>query len=165
MSADGEGISILELAETVLRQTQDVTKYLQANDLAAPTFSPKSSEWPTTPEFMALQTNLQTSIYNLQRLVDGPARFIHSSFTQGSFMAGFQIALDFDFFTLVPAEGEVSLKTLAKKAGLDEDRTSRVMRMLIAHGIFQETKPNHISHNHLSIALFDEEQRAIVHMW
>lgn len=42
MSANTEGASILALAETILEQTKGVTKYLQANDLAAPTFSPKA---------------------------------------------------------------------------------------------------------------------------
>ena len=75
MSANTEGASILALAETILEQTKGVTKYLQANDLAAPTFSPKASSPPNTPEYLALHGRLRTSLEDLQRLVDGPTRF------------------------------------------------------------------------------------------
>lgn len=78
-------------------------------------------------------------------------------------LAAFQIALDFDFFALVPAEGEISLEELVNKAGLDRDRTSRVVRLLITHRFFQEHKPGFISHNSFFIALQDEELRALVH--
>lgn len=163
MSANTEGASILALAETILEQTKDVTKYLQANDLAAPTFSPQASSPPNTPEYLALQNNLRTSLEDLQRLVDGPTKFYRSFFMLGYDLAAFQIALDFDFFALVPAEGEISLEELANKAGLDRDRTSRVVRLLVTHRFFQERRPGFISHNSFSIALQDEELRALVH--
>ena len=163
MPANTESASILALAETVLEQTRGVTKYLQANNLAAPTFSPKSSSPPDTPEYVALQNSLRTSLEDLQRLIDGPKRFYRSLFPVGYDLAAFQIALDFDFFTLVPADGEISLNELASKSNLDLDRASRVVRLLVTHRFFQEHKPGFISHNSFSIALQDDDLRAVVH--
>lgn len=163
MSANTEGASILALAETILEQTKGVTKHLQANDLAAPTFSPKTKSPSNTPHYLALQSSLRTSLEDLQRLVDGPTKIYRSFFMLGYDLAAFQIALDFDFFALVPAEGDISLKELANRAGLDRDRTSRVVRLLVTHRFFEEHKHGFISHNSFSIALQDEELRALVH--
>ena len=163
MSVDTEGASILSLAESILEQTKGVTKYLQANDLAAPTFSPKASSPPNNGEYVALQNSLRSSLEDLQRLVDGPTKFYRSFFMLGYDLAAFQIALDFDFFALVPADGEISLEELANKAGLDQDRTSRVVRLLVTQRFFQERRAGFISHNSFSIALQDEELRALVH--
>ena len=163
MSANTEGASILALAEAILEQTKGVTKYLQANDLAAPTLSPKASRPPNTPEYLALHGRLRTSLEDLQRLVDGPTKFYRSFFMLGYDLAAFQIALDFDFFSMVPVDGEISLEELANIAGLDQDRTSRVLRLLVTHRFFQERRPGFISHNSFSIALQNEELRALVH--
>jgi len=46
-------------------------------------------------------------------------------------LTDFQLALDFEFFSLVPTEGDISLEDLASKAGLDQDRTNHDIRMLI----------------------------------
>ncbi|KAG8158539.1 hypothetical protein KVR01_011661 [Diaporthe batatas] len=70
----------------------------------------------------------------------------------------------FEFFTLVPTEGDISLEELAKKAGLDQDRTNRAIRMLITQRIFQETKGGYFAHNAFSIALQrDKDPRSMVH--
>lgn len=163
MTANTEDSSILALAEAVLEQTKAITKYLQANNRAAPTFSPTASPPPNTPEYLTLQSNLRTSLEDLQRLVEGPTKFYRSFFMLGYDLAAFQIALDFDFFALVPAEGEIALQELATKAGLDRDRTSRVVRLLVTHRFFQERRPGYISHNLFSVALQDAELRSLLH--
>ena len=163
MSTSAENLSILALAESILEKTNEFTKYCQANNVATPTFSPKSSSPPSTPEYKELQGSLRTALEDLQRLIDGPRKFYRHFLMRGYELAAFQIALDFDFFTLVPPEGDISLEELASKAGLDRDRTSRVVRLLITHRFFQECRPGFISHNFFSIALQDEELRAMVH--
>lgn len=64
-----------------------------------------------------------TQLEDLQLLVSGPPTFYRHFLVTGYEVAAFQIALDFDFFVLVPADGSISLEELAKKAGLDMDRT------------------------------------------
>ena len=164
MSSDTENASILRLAESILENTKEITSYLQSSNIALPTFSPSSEELPSTPDFQKLQSSLRTQLEDLQLLVDGPPRFYRHFLMQGYEIAAVQIALDFGFFTLVPGEGSISVEDLAHNAGLDPDRTGRVMRLLITHRFFQESRPGFFSHNSFSIALQgDDEMRSMVH--
>ncbi|KAI8630504.1 S-adenosyl-L-methionine-dependent methyltransferase [Xylariaceae sp. FL1651] len=163
-NASEGGASILALAESVLEQTKAVTKYFQVNNLAAPTFSPRTSQPPATDEYLKLQSSLRETLEDLQQLIDGPRRFLRSFTTMGYDIAAFQIALDFDFFALVPSDGEISMSDLAEKAGLDPDRTSRILRMLMTYRVFEEKRPNYVSHSANSLVISeDEELRCTVH--
>ncbi|KAK7734289.1 hypothetical protein SLS53_007939 [Cytospora paraplurivora] len=155
---------LVALANNILEKTKVVAEYLQANNLAAPTFAPDSTSIPETLISSPLYSSLKTSLEDLQRLIDGPRRFWRSFCVQGYDLAAVQIALDFGFFGLVPAGGDISLADVALKAGLDEDRVSRSIRMMITLGIFQEPRPGFVSHNSISDALRkDEELKATVH--
>ena len=164
MSSDTQETSILRLAESILEDTKKVTKYLQVSNVALPTFSPTAEELPKTSDFQKLQARLRTHLEDLQLLIDGPPTFYRHFLMRGYEIAAFQIALDFGFFALVPAEGDIGLEDLAGKAGLDQDRTGRIIRLLITHNFFQERRPGFFSHNSFSIALQkDDEIRSMVH--
>jgi len=164
MSSDNENASILQLAESILENTKEVTKYLQLSQVPLPTFQPTAEALPTTPDFQKLQARLRTQLEDLQLLIDGPPRFYRQFLMRGYEIGAFQVALDFGFFTLVPGEGEISVEDLANKAGLDQDRAGRIMRLLITHRFFQESRPGFFSHNSFSIALQrDDEIRSMVH--
>ena len=164
MSSDMENASILRLAEGILEDTKEVIQQLSSSNVSLPTFSTLTPTLPTTPEFQKLQTRLRTQLEDLQLLVDGPPRFYRHFLVRGYELAAFQIALDFEFFTLVPSNNDISLVELAKKAGLDQDRTGRVMRILITHRFFAESTAGFFSHNSLSIRLQrDDEMRSMVH--
>ncbi|KAH6651431.1 S-adenosyl-L-methionine-dependent methyltransferase [Truncatella angustata] len=163
MSTSTDNLSILGLAEDILEQSKAITKYLQANNHAAPTYSTKSGDPPTTRDYSKLQGSLRTALEDLQRLIDGPKKFYRHFLMRGYELAAFQVALDFNFFTLIPAEGSITVEDLAKQAGLDQDRTGRIIRMLITHRIFQERSPGVVCHNAYSVALQDEELRSMVH--
>lgn len=68
--------SILGLAQNILNLTQDLTKYLQANNLVAPTFSLESQDPPATLEYREIHAGLKTSLEDLQRLIDGPRKWL-----------------------------------------------------------------------------------------
>lgn len=164
MSLDTGNASILILAENILENTKKLAKYLESSNVALPTFSATAEELPIAPDFQKLQTSLRAQLEDLQLLVDGPPRFYRHFLVQGYEIAAFQIALDFDFFTLVPSEGDISLEDLASKAKLDKDRTGRVIRLLITQRFFEENRPGFFSHNSFSIALQrDDEMRSMVH--
>ncbi|KAL9109921.1 MAG: hypothetical protein Q9227_005444 [Pyrenula ochraceoflavens] len=155
---------LLALSDNISQQSKGIAEYLQANRYAAPTFAAGSSEPPATKEYLALRSNLKSSLEDLLRLVDGPTRHIREFFLLGYDLAAFQVALDFDFFNLVPVNGEISLEELAKKAGLDLDRVSRIVRMMAVHRYFQEVRPGYVSHTAGSYALReDEELRCVAH--
>lgn len=155
---------LLALANNILEKTTAVTEYIKANNVPGPTFAPDSPSIPESLISSPLYSSLKTSLENLQRLIDGPRRFWRSFCVQGYDLAAVQIALDFGFFELVPADGDISLSDLAQKSGLDKDRVSRSVRMMVTLGIFQEQQPGFISHNSISdILRKDEELRCTVH--
>ncbi|KAB8291228.1 hypothetical protein EYC80_009915 [Monilinia laxa] len=159
-----QGTSILTLAQSILELTQDMTKYLQANNLTAPTFAIDSQDPPATPEYRSLHAALKTSLEDLSRLIDGPRKWLRAFCCTGYDLGALQVALDFQFFQLVPAYGEITLEELAKKAGLDVDRTTRIVRQLMTYRIFEELKPRVISHSSTSLLVQqDEELRSVVH--
>ncbi|KAI1275965.1 S-adenosyl-L-methionine-dependent methyltransferase [Xylaria sp. FL0933] len=150
-SSEDVAHSLVILAENILEQTKAMSRCFQANNLTMPTFSPRSSQYPATDDFLQLQSSLRTSLEDLQRLVEGPRKYLRSLTTMGYDIAALQIVLDFDFFTLVPPDGDISLVALAEKGGLDLDRTSR-------------KRPGYISHTASSLTLCeDEEMRSTIH--
>ncbi|KAK5994068.1 O-methyltransferase sol2 [Cladobotryum mycophilum] len=156
--------SILSLAENILTLTRDLSVYFQANNLATPTFALNSQDPPDTPEYRQIHANLKTSLEDLQRLIDGPRKWLRAFCCTGYDLGAFQVALDFDFFDLVPANGSISLQDLASKARLDEDRTIRVIRQLMTYRIFDEPTPRVISHSSTSLLVQqDEELRSVIH--
>lgn len=158
------GASLITLAENVLKQTQDIITYLRANNLLEPTFAVDSNPTPETAEYSALQSGLTDSLEDLQRLVEGPRKFLQSVCALSFELVAFQIALEIDFFTIVTPGQEISVDELAEKAGLDVDRARRTVGMLMTHRVFQERRPGWISHSASSVVLFQNpEIRAAVH--
>ena len=164
MPSNNKDTSILGLAENILESTREVARYLQGSSAALPTFLPTSEALPTAPAFQKLQAHLRTQLEDLQLLIDGPPTFYRHFLMRGYEIGAFQVALDFDFFTLVPSEGDIKSEDLARQAGLDQDRTDRIMRLLITYRFFQESRPGFFSHSSFSIALHrDDEIRSAVH--
>ncbi|OCK84503.1 S-adenosyl-L-methionine-dependent methyltransferase [Lepidopterella palustris CBS 459.81] len=155
---------LLALADDVVRHTQAVAKYLRVNNYAQPTFAPDSISRSETPEYVKLHSSLKQSLDNLQYLVEGPKRHFRALYCQGYELAAIQVALDFNFFTIVLAEGQISLEELAKEAGVDIDRSSRIVRLLATEFIFREPTPGYVAHNLSQYLLHvDEEIRSTLH--
>ena len=148
---------MLALARNIVRQTMNIKEYIEANNIPEPTFEPGSGSIPETSEYLSLHSSLKSSLEDLQRLVDGPRRFWRSVAAESTSLASIQVALDFGFFHLVPAEGEIALPELALKAGLDLDRVSRVVRAMITQGIFNEERDGFVSHNATSCFLREDQ--------
>lgn len=156
--------SILGLGKNILQVTQDMTKYLQANKLVAPTFALDSRDPPEIAEYRGLHAELKTSLEDLQRLIDGPRRWLRYFCCSCYDLGALSIACDFNFFQLVPAQAEITLEELAKKAGLDQDRTARIIRQLMTYRMFEELRPKAFSHSSTSLTMHqDPELHAVVH--
>jgi hypothetical protein len=157
-------VSVASLGQRISELTQDMNKYFETNKLAAPTFALDSQDPPDTAEYRRLHATLKTSLEDLQRLIDGPRKWLRAFCCTGYDLGALQVALDFEFFQLVPDHGDISLDDLAKKAGLDVDRTGRVIRQLMTYRIFDEHRPRMISHSSTSLLMKqDEELRSVVH--
>nr|XP_036579355.1 o-methyltransferase [Colletotrichum truncatum]KAF6786902.1 o-methyltransferase [Colletotrichum truncatum] len=153
-----DGGNLLALANSILQQTQDIVEYLRLNSYPSPTFAVESIDRPETLEYLTLHDGLKRSLEDLKYLVEGPKMHFRALCCQGYELAGIQVALEFNFFTLVPAEGQISLEELAKRSGVDLDRTSRVVRLLVTESIFKEPTPGYISHNPSSYLLYKDEE-------
>ncbi|ROT40785.1 O-methyltransferase [Sodiomyces alkalinus F11] len=148
---------LVTLADNIASQTKAIAQYLEANNVEPPSFSPASSQLPNTAEYVALYNSLKTSLQDLERLVDGPKRWLRSFVCQGNDLAALQVAFELDFFGLVPAAEEISMGDLAAAAGLDADRTARVLRMLTTHRIFQEPRAGFVAHSATSLVVHNDE--------
>ncbi|KAK1992806.1 S-adenosyl-L-methionine-dependent methyltransferase [Colletotrichum falcatum] len=163
-SNGAHGGGLLAIAEDIVQQTQRIARYLEANGLERPTFASNCTSRPETLEYAKLQGELKRSLEDLQYLVEGPKRHFRNLACQGYELAAVSVALDFDFFSIVPAEGSISLADLAERAGVDYDRTSRIVRLLATESIFTEPAPGYVAHNPSSYLLHkDEEIRATLH--
>ncbi|KAF5496807.1 O-methyltransferase sol2 [Colletotrichum siamense] len=163
-SNGAHGSGLLALAEDIVQQTQRIVKYLNSNNLEQPTFASDDATRPETLDYAKLQGELKRSLEDLQYLVEGPKRHFRNLACQGYELAAISVALDFDFFSIVPAEGKISLEELADRAGVDLDRTTRIVRLLATESIFREPTPGYVAHNPSSYLLHkDEEIRATLH--
>ncbi|KAL3292558.1 o-methyltransferase [Colletotrichum asianum] len=155
---------LLAVAEDIVQQTQRIVKYLNANNLEQPTLTANDTNRPETLDYAKLQGELKRSLEDLQYLVEGPKRHFRNLACQGYELAAISVALDFNFFNIVPAEGKISLEELAERAGVDLDRTTRIVRLLATESIFREPTPGYVAHNPSSYLLHkDEEIRATLH--
>ena len=69
----------------------------------------------------------------------------------------------FNAFKAVPLDHEIAYVDVAKKIGLDEDRTTRVIHHAMTAGFVHETKPGYVVHSASSAAVArDERLRAMI---
>jgi hypothetical protein len=156
--------SLSVFAKDIAAKVEDIAKFLKANNLPEPSLAPGTPNVPSGEEYSKLYKSLKVSLEDLDHFVSGPRQYWRATLVRGYEIAALQVALDFEFFSLVPLDGEISLQNLAKKADLDLDRTSRIIRLLATHSIFKEGEPGYISHSALSHVLHtDEELRCTVH--
>jgi hypothetical protein len=130
--------SILSLAESVSALTHSIVCHLKETGQEASNFTASSPEIPTTREYERMRIQLNTAALDLLRLVNGPKVEFRGFITKPYELAAWQVALEFDYFGIVPLEGFISLQELAAKAGMDENRTQRIMRFLATQRVFNE---------------------------
>ncbi|RHZ55545.1 uncharacterized protein CDV56_104156 [Aspergillus thermomutatus] len=110
-----------------------------------------SSEWSVS----AVQ--LQQAAEELISLTASPRSVVRTLQLAHYDLVAYQVALEFDLFTAIPADGELSLTQVAEKAGIDEDRVARVLRLLALHGMFQETREDTFAHTPVSRFIAENE--------
>ncbi|KAI1140810.1 O-methyltransferase-domain-containing protein [Hypoxylon sp. FL0543] len=142
-------ISIASLAQQISSLSSQISSYLASNSLPEPKFAADEGSVPETPEYDALRAPLNDALLDLHRLVNGPKNTLRGFCFSHYDLAALQIALDRRFFHHVPlpsvsGDGDgvkkASVAEIAQKAGMDEDRTGRVLRMLATHRIFEEVE-------------------------
>jgi hypothetical protein len=167
MSLPGEfhekDISIGALAQRVASLSSQICSYLTLHSFSEPNFAADGGSVPETPDYEALRAPLNDAALDLLRLVNGPKHTLRKLVFSHYDLAALQIALDRRLFdhvplpsTAAPADSvyKASVAEIAQKAGMDEDRTGRVMKMLATHRIFEEVEGERESFTHTANSAF-----------
>ena len=158
-------MGVRELSQQIAVIAAQIADYYDANHLPEPTFDPDSPSIPTAANYEALRIPLSQAAHDLLHLVNGPKRFVRTFSFSHYDLAAFQVALDFNFFTVLPLRGSINLSELAKAVGFDEDRAGSVIRLLATQRIFEETEQNVFRHTAISaLVAIDEDIRAAANM-
>lgn len=154
-SSSAEVPSIASLAKQISDLSGQILSLLNSSSQTEPNFSASSPAVPNTAEYEALRAPLNDAALDLLRLVNGPRSTLKSLVFSPQDVGALQIALERGFFDHVPllepatmgttlvngnetVKAGASVKQIAEKAGMDEDRTARVLRHLESIRIFQE---------------------------
>ncbi|KAF2197578.1 S-adenosyl-L-methionine-dependent methyltransferase [Delitschia confertaspora ATCC 74209] len=152
----GNTESPLYLAERILSLTKEVTSHLDELSCPTPNFSTRSSSPPLTSTYESLRISLNTVAADLLRLINGPQNHFRTLFCTHYDLAAYQVALEFNFFELVPLEGGIAVADLAKKAQIQEDRVEMVMRFLATQKVFKESTIGFFEHTNASAVIAKE---------
>ena len=159
--------TLRELALRVQQLTEQVVMYYDEAKLGVPTFHPDSAPVPENPVYDGMRASLSEAMSDLALLINGPKDFIRTALCSHCDLSAYQVALDFDFFCIVPSRDDRSISTedLASQAGMDEDRTRRVMRFLASQRMFIEVELDQWRHTSISMVLAtDPEIKAAAQM-
>ncbi|KAI2601781.1 hypothetical protein GGR54DRAFT_627041 [Hypoxylon sp. NC1633] len=146
--------SLAALAQRISSLTSEISSYLAANSLPEPNFTPDGESVPETPEYEAIRASLNDATQDLLSLVNGPKNTLQSFLFSYYDIATMQVALDrrmFDHIPLPPASSsgngvseasvsKASVAETAQKAGMDEDRAGRFLKVLATRRIFEEVE-------------------------
>lgn len=147
---------LLRLAEEIQKKTYKIVKHLREHGQDEPNFeadSPVVDSSVETADYETLKNAVNDAANDLVLLVNGPKAFLRTFLTTHYELAAYQTAIEFKYFQNVPLKGSIHISSLAKAAGMDEDRTGRFMRMLTTHRVFREFEEDMFAHTAVSIAL------------
>ncbi|KAI0190623.1 putative O-methyltransferase [Xylaria flabelliformis] len=148
---------ILKKAQEVLVQAERLVKYLEDHGLSEPDFTINSAAHPVSREFDDIRIGITEAARDTILLANGPMNWLRTFFCHHHDLGAWQTALRFKYFNIVPLESSMSVKEIAEKAGMDEDRLGRVMKLLASQQCFQEVDENVYRHTALSAFIAREE--------
>jgi len=142
----GDQVSITALAEQISSLCSQVTSFLSSNNHPQPSFGVDGGAVPSSAEYEALRAPLNDAALDLIRLINGPRNTLREFVFSHYDLAALQVALDRRFFNHVPlsrdndeaANSKATVAEVAEKAGMDQDRTGRVLKLLSTHRIFEQ---------------------------
>ncbi len=146
-SSQDREISVASLVRQIESLSSQISAYLASNSYPEPSFSIDKGAVPESPEYEALRAPLNDAALDLLRLINGPKNTLRSLIFSHYDLAALQVALDRRLFDHVPLPSETvsehdisgaTVATVAAGAGIDADRTGRVLKLLATHRIFEE---------------------------
>jgi hypothetical protein len=160
----GQQPTLLQLAKEVQQLTTHIVNDLTAKNIPEPSFDINSDSIPETPEQNDLRSRLNDAARDLLHLVNGPKNHARTSVCYLFDLAAWQVACEFNFFEAVPEDGAASVKEIAEKTGIDEDRVGRFLRLLATDRVFEEVGKDLFRHTSRSVLyLKDKQWRDVMH--
>jgi hypothetical protein len=151
---------ILEHARQTLRHAEALVNYLETNNLDEPNLTSSSPPYPTTEEYTGIANQLTDAAQDLVLLARGPIEWMRVRLSVHQDLAAWQVALHFGYFDIVPVGETISIQDIAKDAGMDVDRTRRIIKMLATQSCFREIEDDVYEHTALSSFLRREKEMA-----
>ena len=140
--------TIASLARDISEITHKITSCLASSNCTTPTFASEATGTPLdSDQYEDLRVSLNETARDLLALVNGPKNTLRSLIFSHYDLAALQVALDRRLFDHVPLPSDepgtispaaASIAQIAERAGMDKDRTGRIMRLLATHRIFEE---------------------------
>jgi hypothetical protein len=160
----GQQSTLLELAKEVQQLTTQIVNDLTAKNISEPTFDINSEPIPECPQQIDLRSRLNDAAHDLLRLINGPKNDARTFVCYLYDLAAWQVACEFNFFEAVPEDGTASVKEIAEKSGIDEDRVGRFLRLLATDRVFEEVEKDVFRHTSRSVLyLKDKQWRDVMH--
>lgn len=141
-------VSVASLAEQISSLSSQISLYLSSNAHPEPSFGVDGGVVPVSTEYEALRAPLNDAALDLLRLINGPRNTLRNFGFCHYDLAALQVALDRRFFHHVPLNdrdddgttNKATIAEVAEKAGMDQDRTGRVLKLLSTHRIFEQVQ-------------------------
>lgn len=165
LNSDTSAIALL--AKQISELSTQISTCFNASTYPEPNFSASSGDVPKTPEYESLRVSINDTALDLLRLVNGPKNTLRTLAFSHYDLAVLQIAVERGFFRDIPMQGSIDAGTLADKANMDEDRTTRLLRFLATRRIFEEVGSGTAVFRHTAMSVVmarDKDFHAMVHM-
>lgn len=164
--------SIVELANEIQNHTKTISDYLGQNSLPELSFSseaypffpgtgpPRLDKYPRPPqEVLEARMQAREAGEVLMQLITGPADHLFYYITQHLNAAAVQYLYHFRIPEAVPLDGKRTFQEVATTAGVDVGQCTRVLRMAITSGYFQEPTIGYVAHTAGSKLLLEPDLR------
>ncbi|KAK4942802.1 hypothetical protein LTR10_017562 [Elasticomyces elasticus] len=164
--------SIVDLAEAIQNHTETISDYLSQNSL--PELSSLSDGYPFFPgtgpphldrypkppqKVLDARTQAREACESLMQLITGPADQYFYYITQHLNSVALQYLYRFRIAESVPLNERCTFQDAATKAGVDAGQCTRVLRMAMTSGYFQEPTVGYVAHTAGSMLLLDPNLR------
>ena len=137
---------LLHLTAQLSQLSNHLHAHLQLTSQQEPDFKLDTPEVVSSPQYEEIRASLNETANDLLLLVNGPKVTFRNRLAQHYDLAAYQIALEFGLFDLIPVGDSRNVSQIAEAAGLDEDRTGRVLRLLATQRVFHECQQDVFEH-------------------
>lgn len=153
-----ESSSFNGLASIISKNADVIENYLSSSEkIPKPTLGPDGPHhFPVPPDTFEIQLareKLLDAVRRLQLLALGPVEALFQLSSRSHELSVIHAIYALDIASVVPLYGEASFGEIAKAVGIDEDRVTRIIRLAVTSGVFQEIHTGFVSHTGMSSVL------------